>query len=89
MKIVAAIGLGLSAFGLASCALAPVPPISHQTYYNCPTDGTVYGYGNCVLPENVMPAPESMHVKPGAPSKVCNYNDTLFECPASYEVPSE
>ena len=55
----------------------------------CPTDGTVYGYGSCVVPDDVIEAPATFNVQPDAPSKVCRViaTDVLFECPASYEVP--
>lgn len=51
----------------------------------CPTDGSVYPFGSCEPPPGVDRP--SFRVEPGAPSKVCDYAGTLFECPASYVVP--
>lgn len=54
----------------------------------CPSDGTPFAHGSCVLGDDVAPAPDTMHVEAGAPSKVCEYQGQRFECPANYEVPA-
>lgn len=71
------------------CPDACAPEVVNEpVLLDCPDDGTTFGHGTCHLPDYVKPAPESMHVEYGAPSKVCWYDSQAFECPANYEVPS-
>lgn len=73
-------------------SVAPVAHVAPTTTTTvppapCPTDGTEYPFGSCVVPDDVLPAPASMSVEQGAPTKVCEYQGTKFECPASMTVP--
>lgn len=55
----------------------------------CPTDGTAYGFGTCVVPDGVLPAPSTFDVEPDAPSQICTGPDGVqFECPAGYVPPT-
>ena len=84
-NLTAAAGV-LALAGILSACTAPLAPPAHDAEplrWLCPLNAT-FPHGYCVLPEGVNPAPPSMNVEVGAPSAICNFEGSLFECPAGY-----
>lgn len=88
-KILFGIWIASAVIIFGACANAPIL-YGNETNPGssaCPTDGTVYEYGSCTLPDGVIPAAPSFNVQPGAPTKVCELNGVKWECPGSYVIP--
>lgn len=89
-KILLGIWVASAVLILGACYNAPIlytASESNPGSTECPTDGTVYEFGSCTLPDGVIPAAPSFNVQPGAPTKVCELEGVKWECPGSYVIP--